>query len=305
MAVLPAIPAPSRLQRTRRDLRVVANGNASGAATAVPTGDLVAALRRAGADVELEHTGTLDELAAVLRMDDGRRLVLVGGDGTVHAAANLGGEQRDLALIPAGRANNIARSLGIPVDWRRAAELAVRGEVRPIDLIEARATDRSQLVVEGVSVGFLAQARVRYHGRNSADVLAGVRAGAAALARFHPLAARVAGPNGAETLHLSQLFVANLPLYEFGLRVAPHADPVDVTLDLVAIDAPTRRGVLRMLLDLRRGTHLRRPNVHTWRAPCATIETNGCSPIVADSTDLGTGPVHLRAVPAALRLVRP
>ena len=250
-------------------------------------------------------TTTLDELDALWRTDDERREVLVGGDGSVHAAANVRGKPRDLALIPAGRANNVARSLGIPLDWRRAAELAVHGDVRPVDLIEARAGERVQLVVEGVSVGFLAQARVRYHGRNSADVLAGMRAGVAALARFHPLAARVAGPDGTETLELSQLFVANLPLYEFGLRVAPHADPIDATLDLVAIDAPTRRAVLRMLLDLRRGTHLRRANVHTWRAPRATIETNGCSPIVADSTDLGPGPILLRAVPAALRMVRP
>jgi hypothetical protein len=45
--------------------------------------------------------------------------------------------------------------------------------------------------------------------------------------------------------------------------------------------------------------------VHTWCAPVATIDTGGCSPIVADSTDLGPGPVLLRAAPAALRLVRP
>jgi diacylglycerol kinase family enzyme len=172
-------------------------------------------------------------------------------------------------------------------------------------LIEARAAGRRRLVVEGVSVGFLAHARVCYHGRNSADLLAGVCAGAAALARFHPLAARVTGPDGGQTLHLSQLFVANLPLYEFGLRVAPHANPVDATLDIVAIDAPSRRAVLGMLVDLRRGTHLGRPNVRTWRTPATTIDTHGCSPIVADSTDLGPGPVFLRAAPAALRLVRP
>jgi diacylglycerol kinase (ATP) len=146
---------------------------------------------------------------------------------------------------------------------------------------------------------------VRYHGSNSADVLAGLRAGAAALARFHPFAARVGGPRGTEALHLSQLFVANLPLYEFGLNVAPHADPTDGTLDLVGIDAPTRRAVLRMIVDLRRGTHLRRPNVHAWRAERALIATNGCSPIVADSTNLGSGPVELRTATGALLLVRP
>ena len=305
MGVIAARSTSATLPATHRALRVVLNANASGAKDEVPIQALVALLRASGADVELERTHSLDELAAVCAMDDGRRVVLVGGDGTIHAAANLDHGPRELALIPAGRANNIAHSLGIPIDWRAAAELAVHGEVRPIDLIEAIAPSRRRLVVEGVSVGFLAQARVRYHGRNSADLLAGVRAGASALARFHPLAARVTSPQGGETLQLSQLFVANLPLYEFGLRVAPHANPVDATLDIVAIDAPTRRAVLGMLLDLRRGTHLGRPNVRTWRTPAATIDTRGCSPIVADSTDLGPGPVLLRAAPAALRLVRP
>ena len=297
--VFPSAQAPS----PPLPLLVVVNANCSGIDRRA-TG-LVEMLRSTGAEADLVHTTTVADFARVWREADGRRLVLVGGDGTVHTAVNLSGPARELALIPAGRANNIARSLGIPLDWEQAAALAARGDVRPVDLIEARSPEQRRLVVEGLSVGFLAQARVRYHGRNSADVLAALRAGAAALARFHPLAARVEGPWGAEALHLSQLFVANLPLYEFGLRVAPHADPTDATLDLVGIDAPTRRAVLRMIVDLRRGTHLRRPNVHAWRADRALIATNGCSPIVADSVDLGFGPVELSTAVGELRLVRP
>jgi diacylglycerol kinase family enzyme len=305
MAAPPTLGPPASAPSVRVPLCVVVNGNASGANVTRRVDRLLAGLRAEGADVELVHTSAPADLAAVWATAGARRLVLVGGDGGIHAAANVGGPPRDIALIPAGRANNVARSLGIPLDWTQAARLAAHGQVRPIDVIEARAGDRTRFVVEGVSVGFLAQARVRYRGRNSADLRAGLRAGMAALAHFHPMAVRVAGPDGAELLHISQLLVANLPLYEFGLRVAPRADPTDATLDLVAIDAPSRRAVLRMIVDLRRGTHLRRPNVHAWRAPEVTIETNGCSPVVAASTDLGPGAVVLRPVPAALRLVRP
>jgi diacylglycerol kinase family enzyme len=286
-------------------VRVVVNANASGAVAKLRRSGLVQALRDAGAEVALDLTETPGEFEALWREDDRRRLVLVGGDGTIHAAANMGGPPRDVALIPAGRANNIARSLRIPLEWSAAAELAVRGEVRPLDLIEVRTRERRLLVVESVSVGFLAEARVRYHGRNSADLFAGLRAGAAALVRFHPLCAHVDGPSGDETVRLSQLFVANLPLYEFGLHVAPRADPTDATLDLIGIDAPSRLAVLRMLWDLRRGVHLSHRGVHAWRSAAATIATGGCSPIVADSTDIGYGPVDLRALPGALRLVRP
>jgi len=270
-------------------LRVVVNANASGTA----------------AIADLRRTASLAELEAVWGHGDGRRLVLVGGDGTVHAAANVAGAARDFALIPAGRANNIARCLDIPLSMRDAARLALAGRVRPVDLIEARTAGVRQLVLESVSVGFLAQARVRYDGRNSADLVAGARAGAMALRTFHPLGAHVTSQAGTQSLSLAQLFVANLPLYEFGLRVAPQADPEDALLDIVGIEAPTRRAVLRMLLDLRRGTHATRREVHAWRATSVRITTRGASPIVADSADLGFGPVELRAVPAALRVVRP
>jgi diacylglycerol kinase (ATP) len=293
-----------RAHRSRRVLAIV-NGNASATGGPRERDRIVAALRRAGADVDLRVTSSLDELAAAWVGDRDRRIVLVGGDGTVHAAVNAGAVPRDVALIPAGGANNIARSLRIPRDWPAAAALAVAGDVRPVDLIEATTAGRRRMVVESISVGFLAAARVRYHARNSTDLVAGARAGVAALARFHPLAARVTGGPHVETLILSQLFVANLPLYEFGLRVAPHADPTDATLDFIGIEAPDRRAVVRMLLDLRRGTHLERASVHLWRAAGGTIATHGCSPIVADSEDLGCGPVGLRAAPGALRLVRP
>ena len=290
----------------RMPVRVIVNANASGTLTAAERDALVGALREVGADVELVLTHSLAELAAVWHDDDGRRLVLVGGDGTIHAAANMDGPPRDVALIPAGKANNIARSTQIPTDRRLAARLAVGGAVRPLDLIEARTAQRRQMVVESVSVGFLAQARVRYHGRNSADVVAALRAGGGALRAFRPLGAHVTTPGGGdETLRLSQLFVANLPFYEFGLRVAPQADPTDATLDLIGIDAPTRLAVLRMIGELRRGRHLPYHGVHAWRARTATIRTGGLSPVVADSENLGTGPVELRAVAGALRLVRP
>lgn len=284
---------------------MIVNARASGAEHRDRIDRLAEALRRYGAVAEFTSTESVEELAGIWKEDDGRRIVLVGGDGTIHVAPRLGEPLRDVALIPAGRANNVARSLGIPTDLESAARLAVEGAVRPIDLIEARSDGRPHFVMESVSVGFLAQARVRYRARNSADLIAGVRAGAAALARFHPLAAHVRSPSSDETMRLAQLFVANLPLYEFGLHIAPDADPCDATLDVIGIEAPNRRAVLRMMSDLRRGTHLRHLKVHSWRTPSLRLSTNGASPIVGDSADLGNGPLELRALPAALRIVRP
>ena len=45
--------------------------------------------------------------------EDGGRLVLVGGDGAVHFALNAAPGPIEIGLVPTGRANNIARALGI------------------------------------------------------------------------------------------------------------------------------------------------------------------------------------------------
>ncbi|MGH2763345.1 MAG: diacylglycerol/lipid kinase family protein, partial [Thermoleophilaceae bacterium] len=94
------------------------NGNASGLEDPERTGrDLVALLEELGAGAEAVVTGGEEGLWAVLRHAAavGRRVVLVGGDGTVHSAANAPLRLLpELALVPAGRANNVARALGIP-----------------------------------------------------------------------------------------------------------------------------------------------------------------------------------------------
>lgn len=298
---------PQGLQPRRaasKRVLVLVNGATTRTVDTPELNAVIKILREAG-DVHVETTETLDAFRAAWNASAADRVVLVGGDGTVHAAANVVGAQRELALIPNGSANNVARSLGIPLDLRAAAELAAHGRAYPLDLIEARTENRSYLVVEAVSVGFLAQARSRYHASSSGHVLAATLAGVEALAKFHPFAVHVAGPSADKSITLSQLFVANLPLYAFGLQVAPYADPSDGLLDFVGFDGRGRRDVLNMLAALRRGRHVGREGVHLWRAKRTRLLTNGSTPIVADSTNLGFGPVVLRAAPAALRLVRP
>jgi diacylglycerol kinase (ATP) len=305
-----ARPAPPRrraahLRSTTPRLVLVANANASGLAGRRELVEGAAAsLRRYGGVVETRLTGSIEELAALVRTEP-RRLVLLGGDGSVHAAANIAGPKPELALIPAGKANNLARGLGIPVDVDAAARLAVSGFARPIDAIAASTSSRRYLAVEGVSLGFHAYARAEYRAANSAALGAGVAAAAGAIRRFHPVSAAVQSDDALEVLTFGQLFVVNFPLYGPGLRVAPTADPADGLLDLVTVGAARRRELPAMLTRLRKGTHLDHPDSRHWQARRVRIATGGQAPIIADTTNLGFGPVELAVAPAALELVTP
>jgi diacylglycerol kinase family enzyme len=286
---------------------LVANGTASGVGRSRDTLDTArSALRAWGARVETHRTGSLAELADAWPSFADRRVVLLGGDGTVHAAANLPLRPSELAILPAGRANNIARALGIPLDLRAAARLATEGRARPRDLISATADNgTSRFAVEGVSVGLHALARVGYTSPNSADLRAALRTGVAAARRFAGVTLCVSSDGVTEVMNVGQLFVANLPLFGFGLRVAPLARPDDGLLDVVSLAWQGRARIVPTLLSLRRGTHLGRPGVRAWTAASVRVATRGRSPIVADTANLGTGPVTLTVEPAALQVVAP
>lgn len=289
----------------RSSLFLVANANASGLGGKRGIVDEAASLLRGfGARVETrwtENPAELDELVS----EEERRVVLIGGDGTLHAVANLRGHKPEIALLPRGRANNIARALGIPLDLRSAARLAVQGIAHPLDGISVETPELSLTAVEGVSVGFHAQARSRYHGVNSADTAAGAAAALSAFARFEPVTVALEVDGVLEVRRVGQLFVANFPLYGPRLPVAPGADPGDGVLEVVELEAGGRSSLAVELAWLKRGTHLRHHGARIRSARRIRIATRGRTPIVADTTVLSSGPVELAVRPRAVEVVGP
>lgn len=299
------MPGSWRAQDTegRARVQVIVNASASGVDSVRSTvADAEQALRQAGAETSAVATRSLRELGEVIAESDGRRLVLVGGDGAVHAAANAGATG-EIALLPAGRANNIARALGIPSSWSAAGEIAARAPARPLDLLSVETADRSLLAVEGLSAGFQAAARSRYRGENSADLGAGVVALLRALATHRPYAVELEADGEALSFSTSQLFVSNMPLFGFGFRVAPGASPEDGEADLVALPPRSRAAVLPELARVRRGTHL--SGRGAFRRRVRRMELRSPLPLAADAEVLGSGTAVVELVPGALRLALP
>ncbi len=101
-------------------------------------GQLVAGLRRAGAEAELLPTGGRGDaagIAAELAEKGAPRLVVAGGDGTINEVVNgIAGSETELAIIPSGTANVLALELEIPMKLDEACALAVHGASVRLDL---------------------------------------------------------------------------------------------------------------------------------------------------------------------------
>lgn len=116
---------------------------------------------RAGADVEVAATGSADELDDALAGRDGRRVVVLGGDGSVHAVARALDRAgaldpaEPLGIVARGTGNDLARTLGLPLDPVEGASAVLAGRPRLLDLLD---DDAGGLVVNAVHAGVGARA---------------------------------------------------------------------------------------------------------------------------------------------------
>jgi membrane-associated protein len=289
-------------------LIVAVNANASGVEDPRTMGaDLVALLEEHGVSAEAVITSSTDDLFEAMRgaAATGRRVVLVGGDGSLHEAANAPlGRLPELALVPAGRANNIARALGIPTDRAGAAEVAANAPAGRLDALRVETPERRLYALEALSAGFQAEARAGYDGANSADLRQGLRALVRAVLRFAPYRMR-ARLDGSELSSGSaaQLFLSNLPYFGFGFEVDPGADPSDGRLEAILIEARARRRLVRLLAATYRGRHLALRGVR--RISARRVELTEPLPLVADAVPLGTTTARVSVEPGRLRLAAP
>ena len=96
--------------------------------------------------VELIETQSREEaIQQVRRAADQRfrRVIAAGGDGTVNAVVTAlfqsvseGLSTPELAVLPLGSGNDLARSLGMPLDPHAALEICLQGAAAPMDLLE-------------------------------------------------------------------------------------------------------------------------------------------------------------------------
>ncbi len=133
-------------------LPVIVNRNGGSAAkmgdTLVP--EIEKAFAKANAAIEVATLDPKQIPDAIEAAAKAGRVIVAGGDGTAAGAAQiLAGSDTELGLLPLGTLNHLARDLGIPADLDEAADIAVNGQPRAIDVGEVN----GQVFVNNASIG--------------------------------------------------------------------------------------------------------------------------------------------------------
>lgn len=141
-----------------------------------------------------------------------RTFVVAGGDGSIHHVAQaLVGTEGILGILPIGTVNHMARDLMIPVNWREAFEIAVRGAIRQIDTGIVNGTYFLNSVMVGI-YPTLTDYREQYRSTHS-KWTAYAKAARLAMRQFRHVTLVIEMDGRLETIR-TQLFVVSINSYD-------------------------------------------------------------------------------------------
>lgn len=261
-----------------------------------------------GFDVHV--TPDLGELAALategLQSDELRAVVAVGGDGTASVVRNHVPLAVPMVPVPMGTENLLGRYVGQYTGPADVCRTVAEGVVVGLDL--GSASGKHFLLM--ISAGFDAEVVRTLHEnrrgniRRSAYVMPTLRT----MWRYDFPEMRVYSEDDAssrEPVKCRWLFGFNLPLYAFGLPIAPDANAIDGKLDLCAFARGTAWSALRYLWHVRLGAHSRLADTTMLHSRRFRIEAPPESNVAyqVDGDCGGTLPVDVEVLSGQLRLM--
>jgi diacylglycerol kinase (ATP) len=267
-------------------IRVLASRHGAGLVVSRKVGDLAAQARRAAEDgVE--------------------RLLVAGGDGTMHhAAQGLAGSECALGVIPLGSGNDLAGTLEIPPDLDAAVARALKGDIRRIDLARVGET----YCIGYAGVGFDSEV-TRF--ANEVKVLRGpliyFYSVIHTLITFEPPRMKVVHDGGVFEGKVMFIVVNNLPRFGGGMRIAPEARIDDGLLDLVIVKEVAKPVLMSIFPKVYSGRHVGHPAVTIVRTRRAEITIDRPMTMYGGGEPVGPVeagvPVTVEVVPGGLRVV--
>jgi YegS/Rv2252/BmrU family lipid kinase len=285
-------------------LRLIFNPMAGRGRARQQIGKVLARLRERGADVDCVSSTSpadLTRIAAESSRDGWDRVVVCGGDGTLHLAVREFDLHRGtLALLPLGTGDDFARAAGIPRTVNGACDAILNGKMREVDV--ATANGLRYLGVAGL--GF--DSEVARYASENVQFLRGslvyLYSILRVLPRFTPHRVRI---DGIRTEQIMFACVGNTPQYGGGIRITPNAQIDDGLLDLCLVLRTTRAQLLKTLPRAYTGSHVKSPFVETARATQFTFESDRPMDVYADGERLTSTPVTFALAREKLRIVVP
>lgn len=261
-------------------------------------------LHERGIGVRHERPSNPQEAQTLLAETKAGAVAVAGGDGTLNPLVEwLVKRQLPLLVLPAGTANDFARSLDMPEDPAELADLLHSGGIAQVDIGYAN----GKPFLNAASIGMTNtisrlqdKDRKRQWGVLSYAISA-VEAGRTS----RSFQARFKGGGRPRHMHCVQLLVGNGRFYGGGMTVHADATLTDGLLHLYAAVPRSLFGMAALLPFLKFGRTDLAPEVLCDASSEIDIDTMPRRSVFADGEEITQTPVRFRVAPRALKVIVP
>ncbi len=254
------------------------------------------------------HATTLVE---ELAKEGYRRILVLGGDGTLSEAANGAlrvpeSKRPALGFLPAGTGNDILRDHNV-LDRTEAVKRIAAGRLQSMDAMRVRYEDDSgpkerygiNLVGTGFAPRSVEVTNQHYKWARGQAYNLGVVHSIMAL---KPTPTRITIDGKEEAGDYPMVMVCNNIHTGGAMKMAPMAQTNDGQLDVLIASEVSRIQLLNLLGKVRSGAHVDHPAVRFEKGASITIEPEDVSPLLVDGEVYGATPVQVDVMPSALQI---
>lgn len=231
----------------------------------------------------------------------------LGGDGTaMEVIGALTGTNRSVGVLPGGTGNLLARSIGVPMDVRRAVPALLNGERRRIDL-GVLGDGRRFAITAGTGVDAAMIAGAPAEARRRHGILAYVASATQAVLHPEPFTLRAAVDGVViEREHCIAAMVVNVGILLDGLMsLGPGILPDDGGLDLCVFTARNFGDAAAVMGRLVAKDFRTDPRMTFARGRRIALDAIPARPVQADGELIGNTPIVATVAPGAAPLLVP
>ncbi|HEY0546884.1 MAG TPA: diacylglycerol kinase family protein [Pyrinomonadaceae bacterium] len=268
------------------------------------------AMRARGVELEVLNTTAQDEATrlAARAVENGAETVIVsGGDGTINEAVQgIVGKQARLAIWPRGTANVLAKEIGMPFHFERAAEIIARGKTKRIypgcATLEETGERRYFILMAGIGLDASVVEGTRPELKRRFGKAAFWYAGLEHLARWQPV--RFNLEVGGETFPATFAAIGKGSRYGGGLRITPRARLDEPDFEICIANYEGRLKYLRLLPATLSGNLAEHaPDLRFIRATRARV--TGRVAVQVDGELIGKPPMSFEVVKEPIEIICP
>jgi diacylglycerol kinase (ATP) len=227
------------------------------------------------------------------------KVIVIGGDGMVHAAIN-NIDNNPIGLIPAGTGNDFARALGISLtDPIGSLNRVISASVNFVDLGKVGdeyfaaicSTGFDSIVNERANKLKWPRGKMKY---NIAMLLE--------LPRFKPKSYRIVIDGKSFQTQAMLIAIANGLSYGGGMKVCPAAQLQDGLLDIMILAPVSKLEFVRIFPSVFKGLHITHPAVSIFQGRSIQIAAEAVG--YADGERIGDLPLNVSISPNRMKVLR-